>query len=97
MVRDKWQILTPSEGQLGTIEEDSLSSALLRRFLLGSLLPQTYHVFLLGDPVATFRQRFHLLRFILEIDFSQNLTEKLDPRLGIAAAILLGAIEGRQH
>lgn len=97
MVRDKWQLLTPSEGQLGAIEEDSLGSALLRRLLLGSLLPQSYHVFLLGDPVATFRQRFHLLRFVLEIDFSRNITEKLDPRLGIAAAILLAAIEGRQN
>ncbi|MBS3751463.1 MAG: hypothetical protein KGY39_08175 [Anaerolineales bacterium] len=97
MVRDKWHLLTPSEEELGTIEEDSLGSALLRRFILGSLLPQTYRVQVLGDPVATFRQRFHLLRYILEIDLSENSREKLDPRMGIAAGILLGAIEGRQN
>jgi hypothetical protein len=51
----------------------------------------------LGDPVATFQQRFHLLRYVLEIDLSENRTEKLDPRMGIAAGILLGAIEGRQN
>lgn len=97
MVRDKWHLLTPSEEELGTIEEDSLGSALLRRFILGSLLPQTYHVQVLGDSVATFRQRFHLLRYVLEIDLSENSREKLDPRMGIAAGILMGAIEGRQN
>lgn len=96
LVRDHWQLLTPSREILGKIEEDQLGKALLRRLLLGSLLPQSYSVDIGGKPAAEFRQNFHLLRYELVIDFSLNDQQVLDPRLGLAAAVLLAAIDGKQ-
>jgi hypothetical protein len=46
--------------------------------------------------VADLKQRFNLFRYELEIDFRFDPRRKLDRRLGIAAAILLGTIEGKQ-
>jgi len=96
MVRDEWQVLDAHQQPLGTIIEDDLGYAMLRRFLLGSLLPQNYDVLFNGQKVADLRQNFNLIRYEMLIEFlpSQNL--KLDPRLGIAAALLLGIIEGKQ-
>jgi hypothetical protein len=46
--------------------------------------------------VADFKQRFNLFSYQLDVDFSMDTTRQLDRRLGVAAAILLAAIEGRQ-
>lgn len=96
VVRDRWQILDAGGQEIGGIEEDSLALAMIRRVLLGSLLPQTYSVMIHGQPAAEFRQKFNLLRYVLEIDFSLSSSEEIDPRLGLAAAVLLAAIEGKQ-
>jgi len=97
MFQDQWEILSPDDQLQGAIQEDSLGNALLRRFLLGCFFPQHYEVTLGTETVAKFDQRFHLLRYELEIDFSPDNGNKLDHRLGLAAAILMGAIEGRQE
>ena len=97
MFQDQWEILSPNDQLQGAIQEDSLGNALLRRFLLGCFFPQHYKVTLGTETVAKFDQRFHLLRYELEIDFSPDSDNKLDHRLGLAAAILMGAIEGRQE
>ena len=49
-----------------------------------------------GVKAADLRQRFNFFRYEMLIDFSPNQAKKLDPRLGIAAALLLGIIEGKQ-
>jgi hypothetical protein len=69
---------------------------MLRRFLLGSLLPQNYDVLFNGQKVADLRQSFNLIRYVMLIEFTPNTGQQLDPRLGIAAALLLGIIEGKQ-
>jgi hypothetical protein len=70
---------------------------MIRRLLLGSLLPQNYDILLGSSRVADLRQRFNPFRYELELDFTMDTAQHLDRRLGIAAGILLGAIEGRQE
>ncbi len=96
MARDEWEVLNINDQVIGMLHEDSLGRALLRRFLLGSLLPQDYDLLMNGQRVADFSQRFHLFGYHLDIDFSMDPANQLDRRIGIAAAILLGTIEGKQ-
>ncbi|MFZ0531659.1 MAG: hypothetical protein WAM09_00640, partial [Anaerolineales bacterium] len=42
MVQDEWEVFDPQEKSLGILKEDSLSRALIRRILLGTLMPQNY-------------------------------------------------------
>jgi uncharacterized protein YxjI len=69
---------------------------LRRRGLLGMFLPQNYDLPLGGERVADLRQRFNLFRYELDLDFSMDSARRLDRRLGLAAGILLAAIEGKQ-
>ena len=96
LAQDEWQVLNPQDQVVGVLKEDSLGRALLRRFLLGSLLPQDYDLMMNGQRVADFRQRFRLFGYHLDLDFSMDSAKQLDRRIGIAAAILLGTIEGKQ-
>jgi len=96
MLRDEWQVLDANDNQIGVLFEDSMGLALLRRFLLGSWLPQNYDIVFGEKRVADLKQRFNLFRYELDIDMSMDTENQLDPRLGIAAGILLAAVEGRQ-
>jgi hypothetical protein len=96
IARDEWQVLDTNQQVIGTIIEDDLTYAMLRRFLLGSLLPQNYDMLMNGQKVADFKQRFNLIRYEMVIDFMPSGGLQLDPRLGIAAALLLGIVEGKQ-
>ena len=97
ILQDEWEVFDPQEKQLGILKEDSLRQALLRRFLLGILIPQNYDLNIGDERVADYKQRFQLFRYVLDIDFQMDTGEKLDHRLGIAAAVLLATIEGRQR
>lgn len=97
LVQDEWEVFDSSEQIIGLLKEDSLNQALLRRFLLGKLLPQNYDLNIGADCVADYQQRLNLFRYELNIDFQMDIGKKLDHRLGLAAAILLAIIEGRQH
>lgn len=97
LVRDEWELLDAEEKHLGILTEDNLTRALLRRLVLGRWLPQDYDVLFEGKRVADLRQRFNLFRYELDLFFGNDPTCRLDRRLGIAAAILLGTIEGRQE
>jgi len=96
LLRDEWQVLDANDNQIGVLFEDSMGLAMLRRFLLGSWLPQNYDLTLGEARVADLKQNFNLFRYELVIDFSMDTAKRLDPRMGIAAGILLAAIEGRQ-
>jgi hypothetical protein len=50
-----------------------------------------------GRKVATFSQHFNLFATKLSLDFSLDPQSQFDRRLGIAAGILLCAIEGKQQ
>lgn len=97
ILRDEWEVLDPNDAVIGMLFEDSIGLALLRRLVLGWLLPQNYDITVGGVRVADLRQRFNPFQYTLELDLSMDSAKKLDPRLGIAAAILLAAVEGRQE
>lgn len=96
VLRDEWTFLDRGDGELGTIREDSLALALLRRFLT-NLVPQTFAGEIGGAQVLRFAQHFNPFVQKIDLDFSMDREKRLDRRLGIAAGILLCAIEGRQR
>jgi uncharacterized protein YxjI len=96
MIKDEWVIMNPNDEEIGLIQEDSLALALVRR-LLTNLIPQKYRVTLGGTPVCTYKQNFNPFVHKLTVDFTPDALAAFDRRLGIAAAILLLAIEGRQQ
>jgi uncharacterized protein YxjI len=96
LLRDEWEILDANDQPVGMLFEDSMGRALLRRFLLGTFLPQNYDVTIGSERVADIRQRFNLFAYRLDLDFSMDAGRKLDHRMGIAAAILLATVEGKQ-
>jgi uncharacterized protein YxjI len=96
LLRDEWEILDANEQPLARLFEDSVGRAMLRRLILGSFLPQNYDITIGNERVADVRQRFNLFAYRLDLDFSLDPSRRLDRRLGIAAGILLAAIEGKQ-
>jgi hypothetical protein len=96
ILKDEWIFLDPDDREIGLVKEDSLALALVRRFLI-NIFPQTFVAEMNGTPVCVMKQRFNPFILKLEVDFSPDVNRQLDRRLGIAAAILLSAIEGRQE
>jgi len=95
ILKDEWLILDTSDRQIGAIREESMMMALIRRFL-SNLIPQTYVGEINGTPVLEFKQQFNPFVLKLNLDFSEDTGGLLDRRLGMAAGILLCAIEGRE-
>ncbi|HSL31614.1 MAG TPA: hypothetical protein VK900_20605 [Anaerolineales bacterium] len=96
LLRDEWEVLDASDNVIGQLFEDSVGLALLRRLLLGTWLPQNYDLTVGGTRVADLRQNFNPFRYELNLDFSMDTARQLDRRVGIAAGILLAAVEGKQ-
>jgi len=96
MLRDEWEVLDEQDMVVGSLFEDNPGLALLRRLLLGSLLPQNYDVTMGGERVADLRQNFNPFSYQLILDFSMDSGERFDRRIGIAAGILLATVEGKQ-
>lgn len=95
ILRDEWIIMDPEDREIGLIKEDSALLALIRRFAT-NLIPQTYHGEINGERVCQFKQNFNPFVMKIELDYSMDRKGLLDRRLGIAAAVLLCAIEGKQ-
>ena len=96
ILRDEWEVLDANDNVVGQLFEDSVGLALLRRLLLGSWLPQNYDLTVGETRVADLRQNFNPFRYELNLDFSMDINHRLDRRVGIAAGILLAAVEGKQ-
>ena len=96
LVRDEWDVLDSSDNVVAKLFEDSVGLALLRRLLLGSWLPQNYDIAMGETRVADLKQRFNLFRYEMDLDFSMDPSNRLDRRIGIAAAVLLATVEGKQ-
>lgn len=94
MLRDLWIAVNAAGQEFARIQEESAGRAFARRFLF-NLLPGTHLVTVGERPVASFRQRFN--PFHLRMDVNLEAGTPLDPRLGLAAALLLAGIEGRQR
>jgi hypothetical protein len=69
--------------------------ALIRRQVT-NLVPQRFHGTVHGMPAFRFHQHFNPIVLKMDLDFSEDTEGKLDRRLGIAAAVLLCSIEGRE-
>jgi uncharacterized protein YxjI len=96
IIKDEWQILNANNQEIGLIAEDSMFLALIRRFII-NLIPQKYHVTIQGQTVAAMKQNFNPFTMKINLDLSQNRNGLLDPRLAIAAAVLMCAIEQKQQ
>lgn len=98
MLRDEWVILDGNDHELGTIREDSMAAALVRRFIEAAafFFPQKFHAEVGGQTVCTFQQNFNPFVRKLAVDFTHDPNCLLDRRLGIAAGVLLAAIEGKE-
>lgn len=93
MLRDEWTLLGPDEQPIAKLQEDSMLMALLRRFLLKNWLPQTFGIVGTdGSRLGELKQRFNPFRLTYDVNIS-----RLDSRLGVAATVLILAIEGRQQ
>ena len=94
LFKDEWTLLGPGGAEIGKLTEKSIMGALLSRFI--DLWPQTYTISPLNDaPVAQVKQHFNpfVLKYTMTI-FGES--DDIDPRLLIAAGILMAAIERRQ-
>ena len=98
MIRDSWEILGTDDGVIGTVREDGGVKAVLRRLhpIVSMAMPQSYFGEATGGRVFEMRQNFNPFVRKLACDFSADPQHRLDRRLGLAAAVLLMAIEGRQ-
>ena len=96
LLRDEWEVLDANDRVVGLLFEDSIGLALLRRLVLGSWLPQNYDITFGETRVGDLRQNFNLFRYELNLDFSMDVSHRLDRRFGIAAGILLAAVEGKE-
>ncbi len=94
--KDEWLILDANDQEIGVIKEDSTVLALIRRMII-SIIPQRYDCTINGSTVCTFQQNFNPFVRKLAVDFTPDQSNLLDKRVGLAAALLLGAIEGRQQ
>jgi uncharacterized protein YxjI len=99
MFRDEWQILDPNGTQIGLIREDSGWLAALRRFVefAALLSPQKYDVFIGETHIGRMQQHFNPFVMKLTVDFSPDTEHRFDRRLGLAAAVLFCAVEGKQN
>jgi hypothetical protein len=95
VIKDEWEFYDKNGTLIGTLEEDSMLFALLRRFL-SNWIPQTYHFLIGGSKTGEFRQHFNPFLYRATMDLSEDVNARLDRRLALAAGILLLAIEGRQ-
>jgi hypothetical protein len=64
---------------------------------VNSMRPREYTGYIGEQAVGTFRHEFNPFVFKTNADFSLDANRLLDKRMGIAAAVLLCAVEGRQQ
>jgi len=96
IMKDEWIIINQNDMEIGFIKEDSLGLAILRRFLT-NLVPQKYNVEINGIKICEFKQNFNPFVAKLNLDFTLDKENVLDKRLGIAAGILLCAVDSKQN
>lgn len=98
MMQDEWEILDAQDRVMGTIKEESLALALIRRYIeiTALFLPQKYDIQVGGRDMGGYQQNKNPLLIKLACDFSGDQNGVFDRRLGIAAGVLLCAIEGKQ-
>lgn len=96
MIKDEWIVFNSSDEEIGRIKEDSMLLAILRRFVT-ALIPQTFELLVGETKAVTFSQKFNPFVQKIVISFNEDDSVAFDKRIGLCAAILLSAIEGRQN
>ena len=93
--KDSWKVMDTSGNQIGTLGEDSGLLALVRRFVPGGslLIPQEF-VLSTGGNSIEFTQKMN--PFVHKMNVTKIQSSGIDPRVVLAATMLLIAIEGRQ-
>jgi hypothetical protein len=95
MIIDEWIVMDANDQEIGSIKEDSMALALIRRFVI-NLIPQNFTFEIGGTEVCALKQNFNPFVSKITLDFLQAANGLMDKRLGIAAAILICGIEGKQ-
>ena len=98
MLKDSWKVMDSSGNQIGTISEDSGLLAMVRRLVPYAeiFVPQEFILSAGGKPV-TFTQYGGIRGTLVNKLLVKNIQYSgLDPRLILAATMLLIAIEGKE-
>ncbi len=93
IIRDEWVLSSPDGREIGKLIEKSLLGALASRWI--NLIPQRFMITAGTQEVAEIKQHFNpfILRYTMKVIVPQSV---IDPRLLIAAGILLSGVERRQ-
>ena len=95
LLRKEYTILDANDQEIGTLQENSLFLATVRRYVT-NIIPQSYSFQIGGQQVGTARQKWNFFAPKMEVDFTGDPAKRLDRRLVAAAIVLLIAVEGRQ-
>ncbi len=99
IIRDEWLLFEPAGAQIGRLYEDSQSLAILRRLhpWIAAVTPQGFCVEVNSNVVCTMKQNYNPFVHKLTVSYPPHSDHAFDRRIGIAAAVLMSAIEGRQR
>ena len=99
LVRDEWLLFGPGDEPVATVKEDGSALAILRRLheVMAVIAPQAHHIEVDGLPIARFQANRNPFVQRTTVTMLDGAADALDPRLSLAAAILITAIEGRQN
>jgi uncharacterized protein YxjI len=86
---DEWALLDADGETLASCAEAQTNAAMLRRLLLGNLIPKEYRLQMGETYAASLKQRFNLLRYETDLDIAPN---PLDRRLILSLAALLAIL-----
>jgi hypothetical protein len=96
VLKDEWLFLDKNDQEIGTIKEDNMAMALVRRFII-NIIPQHYTAEINGVAVCDYRQSANPFVTKVKVEYTKQAEGLLDKRIGIAAGLLLCAIEGKQN
>ncbi len=91
MLKDTWKIFDQNKREIGVVEENT-ARALLRR-MVTKMVPKEYQVKLGNKPVGRYKQKFKMIGDEWFLDFTEDMGNHLDPRLGVAGAIIMATVE----
>ena len=94
--KDSWEVLDNDDNPVGKLEELGGALATLRKWInILTFIPQEFSLQYEDLEVANFKQSWNFFMPKLAIQFFGG-PEEIDRRLGLGAAVLISAIEGRQ-
>lgn len=92
LLRHEWELIDSENRIIGTVKEDNVIMALGRRFVT-TLIPYRYEILSQGgDHLGDIKGKF-ALRDRYKLDLRPDEDQEIDRRLGVAAAVLIDAIE----